>query len=164
MRKICCFAGHSQIANTTDIYNALMLYIEKLINEKDVLEFWVGNYGVFDRMSAGAVRSLKEKYKNIELNLVIPYVTKEIGEYKEMYYKEYDNILITEMPENTPQRLMIIKCNEYMVNNSKYLIAYVSTDIGGAAKTLEYAKRKSLKIINIADKKTTASDAVVFEN
>ena len=39
-----------------------------------------------------------------------------------------------------------------MINNSDVIIAYVSNDLGGAFKTLMYAKRKNKKIINLADK------------
>ena len=84
MKRICCFAGHNQVYDN-NIYEKLLKLIEKLIIEENVCEFWVGNYDGFDRLSAKAVRSIKEKYQNIELNLVIPYLTKEINEYKGQY-------------------------------------------------------------------------------
>ena len=36
-----------------------------------------------------------------------------------------------------------------MADNSRYLICYVEHNWGGAAKTVEYAKRKGLKIVNL---------------
>ena len=62
MHKRCCFAGHSKIYHTDDIYDNLVNIIEKLITEENVSEFWVGNYGNFDGLSAKAVRCLKEKF------------------------------------------------------------------------------------------------------
>lgn len=91
MSKRCCFAGHSKIYHTDDIYDKLVNLIEKLITVENVSEFWVGNYGTFDGLSAKAVRCLKEKYPEIQLNLVIPYLTSDINEYKELYYKNYDH-------------------------------------------------------------------------
>ena len=72
MNKRCCFAGHSKIYHTDDIYDNLVNHIEKLIVEEKVSEFWVGNYGSFDGLSAKAVRNLKEKYPDIVLMADMP--------------------------------------------------------------------------------------------
>lgn len=73
---------------------------------------------------------------------------------------EYDNALkifddtIYPNIENVPPRFAIIKRNEWMVNNSDFLIAYVENRFGGARKTLQYAeKKKNIKIINLVDEK-----------
>ena len=45
----------------------------------------------------------------------------------------------------------IKKANQYMVDNSQCMICYVRHSWGGAAKTLEYAKRKKdIEIFNVA--------------
>ena len=111
MSKRCCFAGHSKIYHTDEIYDNLVNLIEKFIIEKNVSEFWVGNYRNFDGLSAKAVRCLKEKHPEIQLNLVIPYLTSDINEYKELYYKKYDHILMADLPERTPKKFQILKCN-----------------------------------------------------
>lgn len=90
MKRICCFAGHSQIIDTENIYEKLLSVIENLVTSENVSEFWVGNYGDFDRLCAEAVRELAAKYPEIRLSLVIPYLTKEINENREMYYEKYD--------------------------------------------------------------------------
>ena len=150
MCKICSFAGHSELyGQEADIYKKLLLVIEKLVLTEDINEFWVGNYGAFDRLSAKAVRNLKEKYSYIQLNLVVPYLTKEINEYREEYYKNFDNILMADIPEKTPKRFKIIKSNEYMVQNSNVLVCCVMHSFGGAARTVEYAKKNNIKIINL---------------
>ena len=153
MNKKCCFAGHSTIYSNEKIYNDLIKVIEQLITEKNVCEFYVGNYGDFDGLCARVVRNLKkEKFPHIELNLVVPYITIDINEYKEVYYKNYDNILMADIPISTPHRLRIIKCNEYMVQKCNYIICYIKHSWGGARKTFEYAqKRKNISIINIAE-------------
>ncbi len=148
MTKRCCFAGHREIDDYEKVYAKVKNALEKLIKEESVTEFWVGNYGSFDYLCHEAVNELKEKYE-ISLCLVIPYLTEEIAENKEEYYKNYDCILMADMPLKTPRKLGILKCNEYMVKMSDFLIAYVMYDWGGAAKTLEYAKRKNIKIFNI---------------
>lgn len=151
--KLCCFAGHSHIDDDSSILG-LQVYekCEDLIKYNGVKTFWVGNYGSFDTLAAATVKKLKTKYTNIELDLVLPYVTKSINQYKEMYYKDYDHLIIADMPENTPVKYRILKCNQYMVQHSDFLIAYVRYSFGGAAKTLEYAqKKKHIKIFNLGN-------------
>lgn len=145
----CCFAGHSKLPYGNDIKNAIYEKCEKLITENKVSEFWIGNYGEFDKMAAITIRDLKHVYPEIILTLIIPYLTLEINQYKQQYYEQYDNIIIAEIPQNTPRQFRIIKCNEYMVDKSDYLISYVKHSFGGAAKTLAYAKRKNKIILQL---------------
>ena len=140
----CSFAGHSEIHNQ-NLVETIKIKGKELITEYGVNEFWVGHYGDFDHYAAKAIRELKQEY-DIELVLVIPYLTKEIEEYKEEYYRNFDAVLMGDVPEKTPNKLKIIKANQYMVNESEYLICYVKNSWGGAAKTLEYAKRKKKNI------------------
>ena len=153
LSKSCCFAGHSDYGYNEDFYNMLISEIESLILNQEVNEFYVGNYGVFDIMSARAVRSLKTKHHHIKLYLTLPYLTSEINEDKERYYKDFDAILIAKFPESTPRRLGILKCNEYMVNKCDFLLCFVKYSWGGAAKTLEYAQKKgNIEIVNLSIK------------
>ena len=149
--KICCFAGHRDMYDTDKVFSALENKIEHLILNENVNEFWVGNYGSFDAIAAKCVRTLKNRYKDIRLTLVIPYLTKTINDYKKQYYEDYDDILIADIPMSTPAQYKILKCNEYMVKESDYIICYIKHSWGGAAKTLEYAQKHNIKIININD-------------
>ena len=66
-------------------------------------------------------------------------------------YGEYDGSVYPDL-ENTPPRFAIIKRNEWMIDKSDFLIAYVKNSFGGANKTLSYAKkRRKIKIINMAE-------------
>ena len=143
----CTFAGHSKIHNQ-NLVETIKNKAKELIAEYGVNEFWVGHYGDFDHYAAKAVRELKQEH-NAELVLVIPYLTKELDEYKEDYYKNFDAIIMADIPEKTPTKLSIIKANQYMVNESDYLICYVKNSWGGATKTLEYAKKRNIEIFNL---------------
>ncbi len=92
----CCFAGHSQIYGA-DIKAQVIDVVRSLIIDSGVSEFWVGNYGQFDKIAASAVRSLKQELPTISLSLVIPYLTQEINEYREEYYKDYDSIIMADI-------------------------------------------------------------------
>lgn len=148
-KNICCFAGHSKLKDKEAIINIVFEQCYDLAYEYGVREFWVGNYGDFDKLAAKAVSLLKELYSDIQLNLVVPYLTKEINNHREQYDKDYDNIIIASLPMGTPNRYKIIYSNKYMVDNSKYIIAYVESRFGGAAKTLEYARGKNDRDNNI---------------
>lgn len=139
MVKTCCFAGHSSLNNEEEIRKELLTVAEKLIVSEGVTEFLVGNYGAFDRLAAGCIRKLKAKYPHIQINLTIPYLVSK----DKMTPENYDNIIMADIPENTPRKLRIIKCNEYMVDSSDFLICCVKFTWGGASKTLNYAKSRN---------------------
>ena len=91
------------------------------------------------------------KHPEIKSALVVPYLTSGINEYRDELQREFDDILLADIPPKTPKRLQIIKCNQYMVKSSQILVCYVKHSFGGAAKTLEYAeKRKDITVINLA--------------
>lgn len=148
--KRCCFAGHSDITYNGETREKIKTVAEDLILNHNVNEFWVGNYGRFDSCCSSVIRELQQKYKDIKLELVIPYITKGINEYREIYYKDYDNILMADIPLNTPQKFQIIKGNEYVVDNCEYVICYIERHYGGAYRTFTYARRKKKKIFNIS--------------
>ena len=64
--------------------------------------------------------------------------------------KLYDEIVYPEL-ESVPWKFAISKRNEWMVEQADIVIAFVDHDWGGAATTLQYAKRKKKTIINLAD-------------
>ena len=112
MRNICCFAGHGKMVYGEDIRKQVFNKCRELVLDFGVNEFWVGNYGGFDALAGGVIRELKKEFSGIELNLIIPYLTKNIDTHREKYYKDYDNILIAQIPMSTPKRYQILKCNQ----------------------------------------------------
>ena len=150
MRRICCFAGHSELFEREKIYEKLISVIEELIVNEGVNEFLVGNYGAFDKLCASAVNELKKSHPDIKLYLTIPYLTTEINENPEEYYKRFDGIQLANIPESTPKKLMIIKCNQFMIDSSSFLVSFVEHSWGGAYRTLQYAQGKDIKIINLS--------------
>ncbi len=145
----CCFAGHSDLHDRR-VVNEIKKIADSLVTKHNVNEFWVGNYGGFDVCSASAIQELKKSYPHITLDLVIPYLTNSINEYKDLYYGKYDHILMADISENTPKRFYIAKSNEYMVDNCEFLICYIQRSWGGAYRTYMYAKRRKLKIFNVS--------------
>jgi len=53
--------------------------------------------------------------------------------------------------ENVPPKFAISKRNEWMMISADLIIAYVNRSYGGAYKSLQVAKRRKKKIINICN-------------
>lgn len=149
MKKICTFTGHGKIIYGNEIYTVLTDHIERLICDEEICEFWVGNYGNFDAMAANAVKALREIYP-IKLCLVVPYITHTMHQNNAYYNKTFDEIIVCDVPPDTPKRAYIPLCNKYMADMASVLLCYVKYNTGGAFQTFKYAKEKNIKIINLA--------------
>ena len=99
----------------------------------------MGGYGAFDAMAAGVVREARKDHPNIESVLVLPYLDKRVD------ISQYDRTTYPPL-EKVPRRFAIIKRNQWCIDQSDRLIAYVTHDWGGAAATLAYAQRKGREI------------------
>jgi len=151
--KTCCFTGHRDISTINMfIKNNLKRKIEKLI-EEGVLYFNNGGALGFDTLAALTVLELREKYPQIKLIMVLPFKEqdKRWNEKDKQVYKyildEADNIVYT--AEHYHRGCMHVR-NRHLIDNSGICICYLKESTGGTAYTVDYAKKKGLKIINIA--------------
>ena len=135
------FCGHSIISNKEELSKKISDTIEELIEEgADV--FYLGGYGDFDILSAREVKKAKIKHKSIVSVLVLPYL-------EHRYNKElYDETVYPDI-ESVPKRYAISARNKWMVDVSDVIVSFVDHDWGGAAKTLEYAKKHGKRIISL---------------
>lgn len=112
--------------------------VEQLISD-GADTFYLGGYGDFDHLAASVLRELKKTHTHIKLVLVLAYLNRDANT------SGYDCSIYPEL-ESVPLRFAISKRNEYMVNMSDAVVAYVTHSWGGAAKTLQYARRKKKTI------------------
>ena len=144
-----CFCGHSKLYSKYDLVKGKCYEIVRDQIKKGADSFLIGDHGDFDSLVASVCFALKKKYPHIEVCLILPYYRPHIDEYTQQRYNRFDNT-ITPPLEDTPYRYRIIKANQYMVDQSDILIAYVCSS-GGAAKTLEYGRKKDKIIVNLAN-------------
>ncbi|MBE6693938.1 MAG: hypothetical protein E7589_04170 [Ruminococcaceae bacterium] len=148
---IISFFGHSSLINTDYLYEKVEETIVNNINHNERILFYCGGYGDFDNLCAKICREIKSQHQNCELVFVTPYITKaqQIKMKRWMNEKLYDSIVYPPL-ENVPKRFAISRRNEWMINESDLIIAYVQHPFGGAYKALEYAKKKKKLTINLA--------------
>lgn len=142
---IVTFCGHSEIYQTDEIRHWLISTIEPLIAD-GADTFYLGGYGAFDSFATVVLRELKKSYPHIQSILVLAYLNREIDA------SDYDSTLYPEL-EEVPPRFAISKRNQRMVEMADMVVAYVTHGWGGAATTLQYAKRKKKSIICFPDTK-----------
>jgi len=123
-----------------------------LIENENVDTFYCGGKGDFDRLCAKCVNKLKNHYPFIESYMVFSYIPGKKNEFCIDRYEEFNGTIYPEGLEFVPQKFAIIKRNEWLINKSSFLIAYIDHEWGGAYRTFKYAKRKNhIKVINIAN-------------
>ena len=141
--KSCFFIGHRYADER--IYEKLLAAVDTHISAYGVTDFLVGHYGDFDRMAARAVAEARRAHPGISLTMLLP------------YYPEDRVISVTPIFDGTfyppgmefcPKRYAIVRANQYAIEHSDYLIAYV-TGIGKSRDFLDYAKHKGVTICNL---------------
>ena len=150
----CCFTGHRNLKHSKErIKEVLKNTIIQLI-KKGIIYYGCGGALGFDTIAATTILELKKEYPQIKLILVLPcrnqadkWSDKDIEEY-ERIKEQADKIrILSETYTNTCMH----ERNRHLINNSKYCIAYLTENYGGTFYTVNYAKKRNINVINIAD-------------
>ena len=137
------FCGHSTVYPIEPVEAWLRETVASLIL-RGADKFYLGGYGVFDQMAAAAVWAQKTQHPYIASVLVLPYLDRKV------ISEHYDYTTYPPL-ESVPKRFAISRRNQWMVDNSDILVAFVTHDWGGAATTLKYAERKKKEIIRYTE-------------
>ena len=142
------FIGHRQIDRFRFVEEQLDRIIGDLMRRKEYVEFYVGRNGDFDTMVASAVKRCQKRYgkENNSLILVIPYAVANMDCLEQFY----DEIWYPEELYKVHHKAAITKRNEWFVEHSDLLVAYVERDNGGAAVCLKKAEKAGIETRNIA--------------
>lgn len=141
----CTFFGHRDCPSS--IKGKLHEEIERLICNHGVETFYVGTQGSFDRMAYAALVELRQRYRYIKVYRVLAYMPRlsDIAQDRSVL----DDTILPEGIENAHPRYAIIKRNNWMIDRSDYMIAYVTHTFGGAYQAVERAKKKKHTIIRL---------------
>ena len=137
--KGCTFFGHRDAPDQLKpkIKDAVLSLIQR-----GFTQFYVGNQGAFDRMVLGELEMLAVEFP-IRYHIVLAYFPKENLTSKPT--------ILPEGIEQVPPRFAIGRRNDWMIEHSAVVIAYVYRNYGGAAQYTQKARRKGKEIINLFD-------------
>ncbi len=151
-----CFTGHREIKHEK-CEKILYITVEDLI-KKGYRFFGAGGARGFDSLAAKTILELKKTYPHIHLILVLPFDRQytaekgwskaEVEEYEK--YKKLASKVTFE--SNGYESGIYYKRNRHLVDFSSVCISYQYKNTGGTAYTVNYANKKGLQIINIAEK------------
>lgn len=145
---VISFCGHREFTPDAEKEKAIIDILLKYAETEQEIVCYTGGYGAFDWFAASCINKAKKAAHNIVNCLVVPYITSSYLERISLHTKEFDEVIYPPL-ENIPPKFAIIRRNEWMIDNSDLLIACVKYSWGGAARTLEYAKRKGKEILSI---------------
>ena len=149
---VVSFIGHRHLYNCKELSKSIEQTITENIGGEEKVVFLCGGYGDFDDLCASVCRSIKGIRKNVEIVFVTPYIT-EAQQKKMKAFMElgvYDSVIYPPI-ESVPFKFAISKRNEWMVDQSDFIIAYVGHSYGGAYQSLNYARRRGKQIVNLAE-------------
>lgn len=153
MSKICCFTGHRKILRDEMIRLPEILdkVLESLIWQ-GVSTFRAGGAIGFDTVAALAVIEKKEAYPEIKLDLELPCKDQSDGwsdDDKRVYeyvISQADSISYT--CEKYRKGCMYER-NRRLVDGADFCVAFCSSEKGGSAYTVNYAKNHGVTVINV---------------
>ena len=147
---IITFVGHATISFKEKVKEAVKEQILAETSHVKHFTCYIGGYGDFDETCALACRELKMITDRFDVVYVTPYISlSEQEKINEMQACGLCDTSVYPPLESVPPRFAISKRNEWMVTNADLIVAYVSRSYGGAYKTLQMARRRKKRIINI---------------
>ena len=147
-----CFFGHRRIDNFQAVELAVESLIRKIVSEHSYVEFLIGRDGDFDQIVTSAIRRYKKSNDtaNCSLTWVMPYMKAEYKHSQESFESYYDSIELCEVSAHDYPKAAIQIRNRAMIDRADLCVFYVIEKKGGAYKTLRYAEKTNVDIINLA--------------
>jgi len=152
--KTCCFTGHRTLSHKKieQIVKRLHEEVDRLIS-LGVTDFISGGAIGFDQIVASLIITKKQQGAEIRLIFALPcrnqdekWTDRQKQLYRSLLGEADEVIYVSE--EYTPDCME--KRNRYMVDNSAYCICALMRDISGTGKTVRYAQKQGLEVINVA--------------
>lgn len=147
------FIGHRDV-DIVKIKNRLKSIVEKEI-QNNVCHFIMGTHGNFDKLALLVCRELKQKYNNIQIEVVLNSlhkITNKDDECQICAYSDIETILFD--TDNVFYKRKIIADNMKMIEKSTKLICYVdeTNSNSNSKKIMNYAKKLNKIVINVFEK------------
>ena len=138
----CTFFGHRECPDS--IKAQLRAALIDLVTNHDMDTFYVGNQGRFDAIVRSVLRELKEEYPQINYAVVLAYMP---GKHTE--YDYYSDTMLPEGIEAVQPRYAISWRNNWMLQQSDYVVTYITHTWGGAYQFYRRSVRANKVVINL---------------
>ena len=142
--KACCFFGHRDCPE--GVLPLLRAAVERAILQEGITLFYVGREGAFDALATKVLLQMAAKYPHIQFNVVLAYHPRTPLE-----QGLQSRTILADGVESVPHRFAILRRNEWMLERSQTVIAYVTRSFGGAASFLQRARQDGKAVINIGE-------------
>lgn len=140
----CTFFGHRECSDSIKV--KLREVLIDLITNHDVDMFYVGNRGRFDAIVRSLLRELKKEYPQINYAVVLAYMPG-----KQTEYDDYSDTMLPERIESVHPRYAISWRNNWMLQQSDYVVSYITHNWGSAVQFAIKARSKGKTVINLAN-------------
>lgn len=140
----CSFFGHRDCPG--DLKPLLKNVILDLMATHGVDMFYVGHQGSFDALVRDVLRELEQEYSEVRYAVVLAYMPSE----RSVSFGLSDAIL-PEGIELVHPRYAISWRNDWMLQQSDFVVAYVSHSWGGATQYVQKAIRAGKTVVNLYD-------------
>ncbi len=139
----CTFFGHRDCPDS--LKPRLQSIVIDLITNHDVDMFYVGNQSAFDRLVRGVLREITQEYPQAQYAVVLAYTPSERPA------ADTADTMLPEGIELVHPRYAISWRNNWMLQQSDFVVAYVTHSWGGAAQYMQKASRSGKAVINLFD-------------
>ena len=153
--KTCCFTGHRNLSGGEKLKASVRL--RRVIEEQiktGVVFYGAGGALGFDTLAGQTVLDMKKEYPQLRLILVLPcedqtrgWRSEDIAVYEDI--KRRSDKVVYVSRKYTPDCMH--RRNRHLVDHSGTCICYLTRSVGGTAYTVDYARRKGLCIVNLAE-------------
>ena len=107
--------------------------------------FYVGNQGAFDRLVRGVLREITQEYPQTQYAVVLAHTPSGRPA------AETADTMLPEGIELVHPRYAISWRNNWMLQQSDFVVAYVTHSWGGAAQYVQKANRSGKTVLNLFD-------------
>lgn len=139
----CTFFGHRDCPE--GIKPKLRDTLLGLINNQGVDMFYVGHQGQFDGLVHGLLKELQRECPSVNYAVVLAYMPSQKRE-----YDDYSDTMLPEGIEAVHPHYAISWRNKWMLEQSDFVVTYITHSWGGAAQYANKAKRQGKTVINLA--------------
>lgn len=136
----CTFFGHRDCPSS--VKESLYAAVEGLICNQQVDMFYAGTQGSFDCMAYATLVELRQSYNHIKVYRVLAYMPK-------LSDADTADTIVPEGIEKVHPRYAIVHRNNWMIDRSDYVVAYITHPFGGAYQAVERAIKQGKQVIQI---------------